>query len=568
MRMSTALVALVVLVGVCAAADYQSMFANFKKDHGRVYASADEEAKRFAIFTANMKKAETLMQANPLAIFGANEFADMSEAEFKSRHNADKLYAKLAAKAKPSDLYTPEQLKSAVSSVDWRQKGAVTAVKNQGQCGSCWSFSTTGGIEGQWFLAGNALTSLSEQLLVSCDTIDDGCNGGLMDNAFDWLVQDNKGVIVTEASYPYVSGDGNVPACDNSGKQFGAKITGHQDLPKTEDQMAAWCGEHGPISIAVDATSWQTYMGGIMTNCISQQIDHGVLIVGFDNNNNPPYWVVKNSWGASWGESGYIRVQKGTNQCLITSYPTTSIVGSGPGPVPPTPPSPPSPSGSFQQKTCADAKCTSCKVDTLPQDTCIKGTSASFIAKCISDGLLVKTFSGSSCSGSYTEAVEPVDVCQVVFNPNGPASFVQNSCSGSPVPPSPPAPTPAPQAPPTSPPAPTGTMTQMDCSDAACTQGCSNNTFPLGQCLQLSGGGSATAACNSQGVLLTVYPLSQDCSGMSLPNQMAVDQCLQSDAGGYFENFCSSSSTMLATKAKAVRQTLSGSKLARIVRKH
>jgi C1A family cysteine protease len=278
-----------------------------------------------------MRKAEKLSKLNPLATFGVNEFADMSAAEFKIRHSAEKHFqAKMAHRQPVANLFSEEQVKAAVTSIDWRTKGAVTAVKNQGQCGSCWSFSSTGSIEGQWFLAGHTLVSLSEQELVSCDTTDDGCNGGLMDNAWAWLVSKEHGNIATEASYPYVSGGGNVPKCALP-KTTGATISGHEDLPQNEDQMATWMSTNGPISIGVDATSWQTYTSGIMTNCISSQVDHGVLAVGFDNTNNPPYWIIKNSWAASWGEDGYIRVKKGTNQCLISSNPCTSQVSGGSG---------------------------------------------------------------------------------------------------------------------------------------------------------------------------------------------------------------------------------------------
>jgi len=275
-----------------------------------------------------MKKAEQLSALNPQATFGASPYADYTEAEFKKYHNAEKHYkAAKADRPKPIVMSEEERKVANGEKVDWRQKGAVTPVKNQGQCGSCWSFSTTGGIEGQWFLAGNPLTSLSEQELVSCDTTDDGCQGGLMQNAFKWLLDNKDGKIVTEDSYPYVSGMGNVPSCDLSGKKFGAQINGQLNVQKTEDDMAAWVYKNGPLSIAVDATSWQTYTGGIMTNCQSTQVDHGVLIVGFDDANSTPYWIVKNSWGPTWGEEGYIRVKKGSDECLITYDPTSSTVG-------------------------------------------------------------------------------------------------------------------------------------------------------------------------------------------------------------------------------------------------
>ena len=321
-------------------------FEAFKAKYNRKYESPAEEQKRLRIFTENMKKAAHLQSVNPLATFGANEFADMSAAEFKIRHSGEAHFKVLAQRRKNApvkDMFTAEQVKATASSIDWRAKGAVTYVKNQGQCGSCWSFSTTGSIEGQWFLAGHPLVAVSEQELVSCDTTDSGCNGGLMDNAFAWLVSAQGGNIATEASYPYVSGGGNVPSCALP-KTTGANIVGHEDLPQSESQMATWMSTNGPISIGVDATSWQTYTGGIMTNCISSQVDHGVLAVGFDNTNSPPYWIIKNSWAASWGESGFIRIQKGTNQCLITSGPCSSKAGSGP--LPPSPPAPPAPSGS------------------------------------------------------------------------------------------------------------------------------------------------------------------------------------------------------------------------------
>ena len=294
---------------------------SFRRSRRHRYVNEDDEAQRFSVFTNNLLVAEAMQARNPLARFGVTKFSDLTAAEFKAYHNSDKFYAN----AKQTNIFRGS-LPKAGEQIDWRQHGAVTAVKNQGQCGSCWAFSTTGNIEGQWKLAGHPLVSLSEQELVSCDTIDQGCNGGLMDNAFNWLVKDKQGAIDTEASYPYVSGSGHAPRCDLNNRQVGATIEGHQDIAKNEVEMATYLYTHGPLAIGVDATSWQTYTGGIMTNCISQQLDHGVLAVGFDNNNNPPYWIIKNSWAANWGEEGYIRVEKGRDECLITSYPTTSLV--------------------------------------------------------------------------------------------------------------------------------------------------------------------------------------------------------------------------------------------------
>ncbi|RNF26337.1 cysteine peptidase B [Trypanosoma conorhini] len=147
-----------------------------------------------------------------------------------------------------------------------------------------------------------------------------------MDNAFDWIVQRNNGVVYTEESYPYVSGGGQAPVCRMSDRTAGAVITGHVDLPQDEDKMAAWLAAHGPLAIAVDATSFMSYTGGVVTNCFADQLNHGVVLVGYNDSSDPPYWIVKNSWGAVWGEEGYIRLQKGTNQCLVKEYPCSAVV--------------------------------------------------------------------------------------------------------------------------------------------------------------------------------------------------------------------------------------------------
>jgi len=212
----------------------------------------------------------------------------------------------------------------AAGMVDWRSKGAVTPIKNQGMCGSCWSFSATGNMEGQWFLSGNSLVGLSEEELVQCDHNDCfGCSGGWMDKAFDWVMTNNG--IDSEADYAYTSGGGDTGVCDNS--KLGnvvAKVAGHQDLPSNEGQMASWVAQNGPLSIALDAMSWQSYSGGIMSNCVGSQLDHGVLIIGYDTTFSTPYWIVKNSWGTMWGENGYIRLAYGSNQCNLTAKPSSS----------------------------------------------------------------------------------------------------------------------------------------------------------------------------------------------------------------------------------------------------
>jgi cysteine peptidase B len=462
-------------VAVSAALDappktMRQQFQEFKKTFGREYRDAVEERKRFKIFQENMQRAEEQGRKNPLATFGVNLFSDLSAAEFKQWHRSDAQYAKASGQHRPTvEVSADEVLAAAGQEIDWRTKGAVTHVKNQGQCGSCWSFSTTGNIEGQWFLAGHPLVSLSEQELVSCDTTDSGCNGGLMDNAFKWLIDNRDGWIDTSASYPYVSGNGTVPQCTR-GHVHGAQISGYHDIPHSEDQMAAWMYTKGPISIAVDATSWQSYQGGILTNCESQTLDHGVLAVGFDDNYNPPYWIIKNSWTATWGEAGYIRVKKGSNECLLANAPSTSIVGSGPNPpTPPTPttpepgppapttpepapttptpvtptpapvtptpsPTPPEPTPTgpdFTLKVCTDSYCESgCQSSSYPQATCLQASSqSSLIATCYDYGQRIEilSFNDGDCSGTGTINKISTGVCYSA----GDGSYVEYECPWS-----------------------------------------------------------------------------------------------------------------------------------------
>merc|ERR1711862_646427 len=201
-------------------------------------------------------------------------------------------------------------------SIDWTTKGAVTPVKNQGQCGSCWSFSTTGGLEGAYQIASGNLVSMSEQQFVDCDHEDSGCGGGLMDRAFSFA-QGNA--IATESSYPYQGVDGTCKSSFTTALPQGA-VTGYTDVGRSASALKSALNSH-PVSVAIEAdqAAFQQYTGGVITSGCGSQLDHGVLAVGYDGD----AIKVKNSWGASWGVNGY--VQMNANQCGITqsaSYPT------------------------------------------------------------------------------------------------------------------------------------------------------------------------------------------------------------------------------------------------------
>lgn len=343
-KMYAITVCVVVLLATSALSFPHHAWDHHKESHALRFDANDDSSRR-QVFEHNMQTARDLTATNPKAHFGPNIFSHLDADEFRRTHLNSAPHIQQGIRMhregklpfmKAHDPRVAMSDKPLPVAFDWRLHGAVTPVKNQGDCGSCWSFSTTGNIEGQWFLAGHNLTSFSEQNFVSCDTLlSFGCHGGFSWIAYSWAINYQNGSIYTEESYPYVSGtNGTVPSCDVSKAVVGGRILGGKLLsPWDVEGMKMFIANEGPLSVAVDATTWQHYTGGIMTTCEAFLPNHEVLIVGYGSEapssnatSSTEYWIVKNSWSTSWGESGYLRVEAGKNLCQIELLANSAVV--------------------------------------------------------------------------------------------------------------------------------------------------------------------------------------------------------------------------------------------------
>ena len=280
-----------------------SRFTNFQEKFAKKYENVQELETRFSVFRENFRNIITHnADRNQSFTMGVNQFTDLTPEEFKAQ-----MIRGLKAPVGSFGCGTfSNSASGAPSSIDWRTKGAVTTVKDQGQCGSCWTFSSTGAMEGAWAIAKGQLIDLAEQELVDCAGLkygSMGCNGGQMEGAFKFIIENGQ---CAASSYPYTAKDGTCHSCSAV-----AHATSCSDV-KPNDQLSLKAAvAKQPVAVAIEADTkyFQSYSGGVLTSSsCGTSLDHGVLAVGYGEENGQKYWLVKNSWGTSWGEQGYVKI--------------------------------------------------------------------------------------------------------------------------------------------------------------------------------------------------------------------------------------------------------------------
>ncbi|CAF1350741.1 unnamed protein product [Adineta steineri] len=339
----------------------ESLFKNWLDQHDRDYNSFAEYQQRMIVFKENYIQIQKMNEVFGHDMkFELNKFSDLTEDEFRNtilmRPQAPPIHS-------PSRFMKVENVEDLPASFDWREHNAVTPVKDQGSVGTCWAFSTVQNVEGQWFLKSKTLTNLSVEQIVDCDGMqkidsaqaDCGVYGGWPFLSFQYLIK--QGGIEPETAYPYCAGTKTpcepcnapgynktlcgppIPFCyikdscesklDSTKFVSNLKVVDWKAINEDETTIANALMTTGPLSVALNAEMLQFYHKGVFNPifCNPKNLDHAVLLVGWGEEGSKPYWIVKNSWGTSWGEQGYFRILRGKGTCGINTQVTTAILG-------------------------------------------------------------------------------------------------------------------------------------------------------------------------------------------------------------------------------------------------
>jgi len=315
------------IVAGAFAADVYDQFVDWSIKYNKAYANAEEHVARFKAFKSNLALIKHLNRQNK-GVFALNKFADLTREEFAAK------YLRMMPVGQFSRINTLayDAFGDYPETKNWVDDGAVTKVKNQANCGSCWAFSATGAMEGAYFVAHKELPLISEQQLVDCEqdcmifpgttqsVCDDGCDGGLMPNAFTYAIRVG---MVSEDDYPYKGVD---QTCKLDESKIKYHFTKWSFIDENEDAMVAALNTNGPLSVGVDATYWSFYHSGIYdSSCSSSTMNHGVLLVGYGVESGTKYWIIKNSWDDTWGEKGFLRLARGKNKCGVNNFVCTIV---------------------------------------------------------------------------------------------------------------------------------------------------------------------------------------------------------------------------------------------------